>query len=259
MMNFVSSQAEFVAALFDPDVPVPAGLTTASGSPDATRFGVYRNNVMVALIGALEQRFPVTRRLVGDDFFRMMARAYVGVSKPASPLIFEYGNDFPDFADGFEAAQSVAYLPDVARLEAAWTNAYHAADAVPLDVAGVASIAPDSLPFARIVRHPSAALIRSAYPAGSIWGAHQYDTVSVPAEWRPETILVVRPGLDVQVHIVPQQDAGFAGALLAGEPIGEAAQAAVHEDGFDFGAAIVGLVSLGAFAGLDFNRKGVGS
>ena len=29
------------------------------GSPDAARFDVYRNNVMVSLIGALEQKFPV--------------------------------------------------------------------------------------------------------------------------------------------------------------------------------------------------------
>ncbi len=36
----------------------------------ARRFAVYRNNVAVGLIRALEARFPVTRRLVGDAFFR---------------------------------------------------------------------------------------------------------------------------------------------------------------------------------------------
>lgn len=254
-MAVASSQAAFAAALFDPAAPVPAGLTTARGTPDAARFGVYRNNVLVALIGALEQRFPVTRRLVGDDFFRMMARDYIAVSKPASPLIFEYGDDFPDFAAAFEAARHLAYLGDVARLEAAWTRAYHAADVQPLELAALGAVAPEMLLGARLVAHPSVALIRSVHPAGSIWEAHQHETVAKPAHWRPEAILVLRPGPDVQVRIVPRQDAGFAEALLAGRPIGEAAELSAGDASFDFGSAIVGLVTLGAFARLDLDPE----
>ena len=37
------------------------------GAPDARRFAVYRNNVAVGLIGALEARYPVSRRIAGDD------------------------------------------------------------------------------------------------------------------------------------------------------------------------------------------------
>ena len=253
-MPRASSQAEFATALFAPLAPVPAGITISRGEPDPARFNVYRNNVMVSLIGALEQRFPVTRKLVGDDFFRMMARAYIATSKPRSPLIWQYGENFPGFAAGFEAARDVAYLGNVAALEALWSRAYHAADAEPMPVAALAAVEAELLPSARFVPHPSAGLLCSPWPAGSIWEAHQHDPVASLSHAGPETVLVVRPDSEVQVHLLPAHDRDFAVALFAGRPIGEAASAAADER-FDFGRAIVGLVSLGAFKTIEFDRE----
>ena len=177
-MHAASSQSDFVAALLDPAATVPAGVTTMRGSPDAARFDVYRNNVMVSLITALEQKFPVSRKLVGDEFFKEMARGFIRQERPSSPLIFQYGDGFPEFIDGLEAARSVPYLGDVARLEVMWTRAYHAADATPLDIATIAGTDPEVLVGSGVVALPSASLLRSDWPVGSIWEAHQHDPVA---------------------------------------------------------------------------------
>ncbi|CAG1008785.1 MAG: DUF2063 domain-containing protein [Rhizobiaceae bacterium] len=239
----------FAAALTDPRSPLPAGLTTARGDADAARFAVYRNNVHVGLTNALAQRFPVTEQLVGAEFFRGMARIYAQDHKPASPLMFEYGDDFPDFIAGFVPAAGLAYLPDVARVEAAWSRAYHAADAIALPVTTLAALAPEGLAGTRLPRHPSASLVASPYPVGSIWAAHQTEPVGAVAASRPEIVLVVRPDAVVNVHVLPAADAAFAAAVLAGQTLGEAAGQALDANAeFDFGAALVGLVTLGAFA-----------
>lgn len=239
----------FAAALIDAEMPLPAGITTARGGADAARFAVYRNNVHVGLTNALSQRFPVTERLVGVEFFRGMARVYVQDRKPASPLMFEYGEDFPDFVAGFGPAKGLAYLADVARIEAAWSRAYHAADAAALEVADLAVLAPERLAETRLRRHPAAAVLTSEHPAGSIWAAHQTEPVAAVAARRPETVLVARPDATVNVHVLPETDAAFAAALIYGATLGEAAEAALAESpDFDFGAALVGLVTLGAFA-----------
>ena len=48
--------------------------------------------------------------------------------------------------------------------------------------------------------------------------------------------------------ILPPEDAAFADALFAGDTLATASERASKLDaGFDFGAALVGLVSLGAF------------
>lgn len=248
-MTDAARQTAFAAALLDPALPMPAGLTTARGVPDGARFAVYRNNVAVGLIRALEARFPVVEKLVGADFFKAMARVYIQAERPSSPLIFAYGDGFAEFIAGFAPAAGVLYLADVARLEAAWTRAYHAADIVPLDIAALASVAPDGLARLRLRPHPAVALVRSTFPVGSIWQAHQGDAVTAPATRAAETVLVARPDLAVTVTVLPARDAAFAAALLGSTPIGAAAQTALGADAsFDFGSAIVGLFALGSFA-----------
>ena len=245
------SQASFASALVDASMPLPAGITTARGQPDAARFAVYRNNVAVGLIKALEAKFPVVLRLVGDAFFRGMAGVYCAAHKPGSPLIFEYGDDFPEFVDAFEAARTVPYLGDIGRVEAAWLRAYHAADLQPLGLADLALVPPDRLGDIWLTPHTAAAVVSSDFPIGSIWAANRQNEVSPVREWRPETVLVARPDADVGVHVLPASDAIFAAWLLAGKPLAVAAETAAQADrNFDFGAALVGLVSLGAFAAI---------
>ena len=113
---------------------------------------------------ALGTRFPATSRIVGEEFFNAMARVFVIAHPPRSPLLMTYGDDFPDFIADFEPAAELPYLADVARLEAARTRAYHAADAVLLDPAAVAAtIGQEALGAVRFALHPSAR--RSSAPA----------------------------------------------------------------------------------------------
>lgn len=257
-MDFAASQNAFADALLHADRPVPDGITTARGTTDAARFAIYRNNVFVGLTRALAQNFPVTERLVGKQFFTAMARAYAQDHKPASPLIIEYGGDFPDFIASFRPASDLAYLADVARIEAAWRRAYQAADAAPLDLAALSAVAPETLADLRLVPHPSADLIRSDHPVGSIWSAHQQDMVMPVADWRAQDVLVVRPEMTVHVHILPPQDSVFAACLFKAATLGAAAEAAlIAAPEFDFGTALIGLASLGAFSALQQDEGNV--
>lgn len=248
---FDVNQTTFAQALLDPARPLPQGITSAGGTADPARFAIYRNNIYVGLTNALAKRFPVVQRLVGEAFFAGMARAYASLERPASPLMFEYGDGFPDFIVAFEPARGLAYLADVARLEAGWTRAYHAADLRSLGLPDLTAIASPKLAEMRFVAHPSLSLVSSTHPVGSIWAAHQSEALEPPRAWRPETVLVARPAMDVCVHILPAKDAAFAEALIKGETLAVAAKRATAESSdFDFGAALVGLVSLGVFGAI---------
>src|SRR5579863_9947696 len=96
-MSFEATIAAFARALADPALPPPEGALGRQGRPDARRFAVYRNNVAVGLTRALEARFPVTRRLVGDDFFRAAAGAFLAVHKPRDAVLVRFGAEFPEF------------------------------------------------------------------------------------------------------------------------------------------------------------------
>ena len=74
-----------------------------------------------------------------------MARFHVRATPPTSPLLFEYGRDFPAFIEAYEYAQAMPWLADVARIERAWLDAYHAADAAPISAETLAAIPPTRL------------------------------------------------------------------------------------------------------------------
>ena len=133
-MSFEATIGAFAAALGEPAAAPPATTRGRLGAPDARRFSVYRNNVAVGLIGALEARYPVSRRIVGDDVFRAIARAFVRRQKPRSPVMIAYGEDLPGVRRRLRRAPSLR-LADVARLENAWVEAYHAEDAAVATVA----------------------------------------------------------------------------------------------------------------------------
>jgi Putative DNA-binding domain len=102
-MSFETTVRAFAAALGEPSAPPPAMTHGRMGAPDVRRFAVYRNNVAVGLIGALEARYPISRRLAGDDLFRAMARAFVRAFRPRSPVMIAYGEEFPEFVADYLA------------------------------------------------------------------------------------------------------------------------------------------------------------
>jgi hypothetical protein len=127
-----SFAAAFSRALLDPEGETPRLVAGPYGKGTLKRYNVYRNNVTVSLISALASIYPAVQRITGMEFFRAMARFYIRANPPTSPLLFEYGRDFPDFIDRYEYARSMPWLSDAARLERAWLDAYHAADMAPL-------------------------------------------------------------------------------------------------------------------------------
>src|SRR5439155_8010965 len=143
---------------------------------------------------ALKDAFPAVGRIVGEDFFRAMARTYVLQALPASPILLDYGGSFPDFIAGFEPAATLPYLADVARTERAWNEAYHAAEAAPLDPSAFAAIPPDQVAHIRLAFHPSLRIVRSPFPALTIWRMNVDDGVPQPVDFAvAEDILIVRP------------------------------------------------------------------
>lgn len=242
----------FTPGLLDPERAAPACISGPNGKTAGKRYNVYRNNFTVSLINALAAAFPATLRITGVDFFHAMARFHVRATPPTSVLLFEYGHDFPDFIDSYEYARPMPWLSDVARIERAWLDAYHAADAEPLTPQALASIPPERLADTVLTPHPTTRIVRSCYSAVTIFAANRRDGPRGPMEAaEPEDGLVTRPGLEVVVRRLPPGGAVFLSRLMAGETFGAAAEMAFAEcPQFDLSANIAGMIEAGAFTAI---------
>ncbi len=248
----MSTQTAFAQALLDADLPPPSGLVTCNGSDPTLRFAVYRNNVMVSLIDALADTYPVVQRLVGEDFFRAMARVFAQANPPRSAIMATYGQGFADFVATFPPAASVPYLADVAHLEMARVLAYHAADQASLEpsVLQAALTKPAQLMALQLVLHPSLHVLASRFSVFSIWAAHQRDG-DVPRidPDVAQTGLVYRDALEVVGLEVAPATAAFVSALQAGQTLADAATMASqtqpqHLFDFDLSPALALLLRL---------------
>src|SRR5207245_9433621 len=135
-----------------------------AGLGAAERLDVYRNPFASVLATALRLSYPAAHRLVGTEFFEGVVRVFIEVHPPRSACLDDYGERLADFLSDFEPATSLAYLPDVARLEWAVNRALHAPDVEPLDPRRLAALAEAEKARVRFVLHPSVSLLRVDHP-----------------------------------------------------------------------------------------------
>ncbi len=230
----------FIRALKAPGDRAPVGLV----GPSDRRFAVHRNTVAIGLITALEVQFPAVLDLVGSEFFRATARAFLVAYPPASPRLTIVGERFPQFLAGFEPALQFPYLADVARIEAARVRAYHAADTPRLGIETFSSVAADALEDLRIELHPAVAIVRSAHSAFTVFS--MATGASAPAaisRWHAEDCLIDRPEFDPIVQLLAPGMAVFLHTLQHGATLADATVAASESTaGFDLSEALATVI-----------------
>ena len=250
-------QESFAAALLDPARPLPGDVANGGGQGASKRFDIYRNNVVVGLRQSLTATFPVVTALVGEEFFNAMAREFTLQSPPKSPVMIEYGDAFAGFIESFQPLSELPYLSDVARLEWAWSRAYHARDATPITVSELAGKDDGELSGLHFELHPSMQLLQSPWPVVAIWQAHQgapladalTDLASSQASSGTWT-LIVRPDLEVCVRAVSETAFIFVDAFADGKPLGEALAMLAEVEDFDASVHLAELFDTGVVVGL---------
>jgi hypothetical protein len=217
----------------------------------APRLEVYRRNVAENLHGALAATYPVVQRLVGRAFFREAARRFARASPSASGDLNGFGEEFALFLRGDAHAQSLPYLPDVARLEWACHESYRAPEAEPFDFAALACVVPELHGEIRFVTHPAVRLVESPYPIQALWEANQPDRDGSPErDVGPDRLLVHREDHLVRVRRLERAQWVFLTRIAAGATLACACEGLPEADSeILLGAALARHVKEGVFSG----------
>lgn len=208
-MRLSNVQKEFGDIILNAQEPGADFIAAFAGSHLPERLNIYRNNVMGNVGNALANNFPLLEKLVGRDFLMAMVRGYILKNPPKGGCLIFYGSDFDRFVAGFEAAKNLPYLADMARLEIAINESYHADDDEALKAEEL--IGKDLVNYNLKLRH-SVKLVRSVYALDKIRDFCLEKTEA--PDVKSETYLLIhRPHLDVAVTVIAKDEYRFLSQL----------------------------------------------
>ncbi|MFV2055334.1 MAG: DUF2063 domain-containing protein [Thiohalomonadales bacterium] len=176
---------------------------STNGLSAARRVQVYRNNVYASYTEALASIFKVSQQLVGEEFFQQLASLYIPEHRSINGNIHQFGHRFADFIEAQNTLSDLPYLADVARLEWAQHEAFHAPAATLRNIEDLSSVAEDTIDSIVFAPHPATRTVSSLYPILSIWRFHQQDIDELSTlniDDRAESVLVARPQLEVELQ-----------------------------------------------------------
>lgn len=137
---------------------------------------IYQNNYLMGLIKSLVVTFPVCEQLVGENFFKTLAKHYIFDNPSEYASLNDYGNAFPAFLQDFPAVKDLdylSYLSFVAELEWAISRVEIGVAEHFFDWGLLASIPADKQPDLILHRRQNAKLLYAPYPIDRIWQTNQ--------------------------------------------------------------------------------------
>jgi len=233
-------------------------LFVSDGIPVQERLKVYHNNVIGSLCESLSSTFPVIENLVGEDFFKSMARAFIFDNPPASACLHYFGVGFDRFISDYEPARALTYLSDMARFELALNHAYYAKNDAPLPPDGLATIAPEDLGNTILPLRNSTTLLTSPYPITEIRDfCLNDDTNEAPDLEKTHhcRLLIFRPQLEVLILPLQQDELDMLNFLQAGQALGTCVEKVMNNhETFDFTSFLQKHISLETFCRIATNE-----
>lgn len=168
------------------------------------RLNIYRNNVFGGFLSILSTIFPVTKKILKEDFL-IYANNYQKKYFSVSGNLNEYGEFFPKLFK----KHKIKYLYELAKLEIIYYRSYFAADAkCAFNLEKFKKIAPQDLMNLSFTLHPSCILISSKFPLYSIWNGKK------PKALKPEYIVVERLASDSNMNKISQEEFLFLSMIL---------------------------------------------
>jgi Putative DNA-binding domain len=129
MPSFADIQANFIETINNG--PAALDQSMFAGPVDRVLLGLkaHANTISYARLIALEQTFPLTWFTMDDALFNSLSRDYIEMPEAQALDSNHIGKSFADFIATKDIA---AHFVDLARIEWAWFEIYHASDWPPL-------------------------------------------------------------------------------------------------------------------------------
>jgi hypothetical protein len=172
------------------------------------RIDIYADAYFYRLLDCLNEEFLATLAVVGPDNFAALARDYLLHYPPSEPSIIHAGRYLATFLRNHRLVHQWPFIAELARLERAILDVFHARDAPALGVEALRTLPSHQWPELKLRAHPAVEIVHSewrvadvlsAVESGHAWSEpeHQRGTVIV---WRQDAQVCYRDLQEVEAR-----------------------------------------------------------
>jgi hypothetical protein len=164
------------------------------------RVDIYADAYFYRLLDCLAEDFPATLAVVGADNFAAIVKEYLLEYPPTEPSIRYAGLYLADFLNVHPFAERWPFIAELARLERAVLDVFHAADAPALGVEALRAVPSEEWPALRLRAHPAVAIVHSEWRIANVlhtveqgegWSDPEHEEASVLV-WRQNVLVHYR-------------------------------------------------------------------
>jgi hypothetical protein len=158
------------------------------------RLAIYANAYFYRLLDVFKEEFPATLSVVGDVSFHNLITSYLNEFPPVEPSILHAGRCLPDYIRAHPFSERWPYLADLARLERADLEIFHARTAPALNVATLRGVLPDDWPKLILQMHPAARILDLKWRVDTVLRAVEKNEAPIEPVPGQTRVLVWRRG-----------------------------------------------------------------
>jgi hypothetical protein len=139
------------------------------------RLNIYRNNIFGNFKDALASTYEVVFKLLGEEYFDVLAEKFIKKNPSKSGNLDEYGFDFAEFLKSQNKNHKLLYLSDVAKLESLYQQVLIGFDyqkITDFNIKKFREINEDDFFNLTFELHKSVKLLKSKYAIFSIWDSN---------------------------------------------------------------------------------------
>lgn len=191
---------------------------------------IYQDDQVNSGRDALTQTFPVTRQLVGEEYFQTLSDEYCRNYPAESDDMLRFGDRFPllllKLSIERRELDKLRFLPELARLEWLIQSAYFADRDNSFDFDALASVPMNAQPHIIFTLSHALNLMFSDWPVFEIWRAHQQSQTSqdkLSLDGGKQWLCVYREDSKPVVEVIPHEIASVLGEMMQGHCLGELA------------------------------------
>ncbi len=249
MPSLADSQSRFIDCLQKGPDHLPVDMFTESADRALLGMKAHANTISHARLVALENAYPKLHEHMGHEKFHAISRDYIDQDHI---MLCDMNSIAQDFAAFLGTRDASATEIDLARVEWAWLESYHSADADPLALTHIASLDETALLAFPIDAHPAMRLIKLTGKLSPQLSELGTDT--------PFALMVARPEAQLLFHSLNAREYAIAEKLKKIATLGNLLDVTIeleseHVDAADPMVHIVKLVQTGSIMKLNESER----